>query len=421
MVCLILFQPAVIASPHPIYGQVEYVTGDPVVDALINVSSVEGFRITKTGDDGFWQVDVGHPLNWPVDTEITVTVTPANDDETWRETTQDILESGTLYVGVITINATPPNGSTDGNVSFQPPVAKSINQGFIEHTVGSTVFFDGLDSEDPDGLITGYRWDFNGDGIFDTEWSEHGIITHVFQTPGVYPTVLEVRDNDNLTDTVTITVDISKDPIVVEIIGPRFALTSEMNPFIYQLYSDITITNVTWMIDDQVVSFEQTWYHQFKKPGFYLLKVYLTDDANQTYHDVHQTQILLDTDKDLIADEIESKIGTPIWTKNNMSSLILNGNEHLLIDTDDDGMYNLFFNITAMNASQIKVENDVYLIDDDLDMVYEYKYSEDGLESYDGSEAHNQDNNTPGLSFVVIVGCVMITVGYLIHRKHHLK
>ena len=53
-----------------------------------------------------------------------------------------------------------------------------------------------------------YRWDFNEDGVWDTEFTKSSAITHRFIHPGIYSVAVEVRDIDGLSatarDTVTV-------------------------------------------------------------------------------------------------------------------------------------------------------------------------------------------------------------------------
>lgn len=44
------------------------------------------------------------------------------------------------------------------------------------------------------------RWDWEGDGVWDTSWSKTKTETHQFATGGTYNVTLEVRDSANQTD-----------------------------------------------------------------------------------------------------------------------------------------------------------------------------------------------------------------------------
>ena len=95
--------------------------------------------------------------------------------------------------------------------SYTPPP----NQNPIANITGSqigyvneTLIFSAHYSYDPDGRITGYQWDFNKDGIWDTNWLTIPTITHIYTEPGVYTVTVEVKDNRGATDTYNYTVTI---------------------------------------------------------------------------------------------------------------------------------------------------------------------------------------------------------------------
>ncbi|HEC76859.1 MAG TPA: PKD domain-containing protein [Thermoplasmatales archaeon] len=69
-----------------------------------------------------------------------------------------------------------------------------------EPQVGETITFDASDSYDPDGYITGYRWDWNGDGTWDTGWLSSPYATYSYSDAGTYRVKLQVKDNDGATD-----------------------------------------------------------------------------------------------------------------------------------------------------------------------------------------------------------------------------
>jgi len=61
-------------------------------------------------------------------------------------------------------------------------------------------FFDASSSSDPDNALEEleFRWDFDGDDVFDTDWSADTDTTHLFPAAGTYVVSLEVRDPDGL-------------------------------------------------------------------------------------------------------------------------------------------------------------------------------------------------------------------------------
>ena len=62
-----------------------------------------------------------------------------------------------------------------------------------------TMKFDASASTDyEDGHNLQYRWDFDSDGVFDTNWLTRDTISHVFDQYGTYQTQLSVRDQNKL-------------------------------------------------------------------------------------------------------------------------------------------------------------------------------------------------------------------------------
>lgn len=82
-----------------------------------------------------------------------------------------------------------------------PPEASFI----VDPLVGdlTTSFaLDGSSSSDSDtgDSIQEYRWDFDGDGSWDTPWSIDPNATHVYPVPGNYTVILEVIDSSGVVD-----------------------------------------------------------------------------------------------------------------------------------------------------------------------------------------------------------------------------
>ena len=94
--------------------------------------------------------------------------------------------------------------------SASPPVAKAkIETTAPYHTCQAIHFMDD-GSNDPDGTIVKYEWDWNNDGIFDETGPD---VYHTFDSAGPYTVQFRVTDNDGLTDTLDTALSFSVDEI----------------------------------------------------------------------------------------------------------------------------------------------------------------------------------------------------------------
>ncbi len=94
-----------------------------------------------------------------------------------------------------------------------------------EGTVDTVFTFDASsssDSEDPVGLLL-VRWDWESDGVWDSDYTDVKTAVHRFTTPGTYSVLLEVTDTGDLTAQTSIDVTVSRsaeltphDPIVID-------------------------------------------------------------------------------------------------------------------------------------------------------------------------------------------------------------
>jgi PKD repeat protein len=74
--------------------------------------------------------------------------------------------------------------------------------------VGANVAFNASASSDPDGTITKYEWDFDGNGSFETNGGTSATASHAYSAAGSVPVGLRVTDNDGLTATKTLFVSV---------------------------------------------------------------------------------------------------------------------------------------------------------------------------------------------------------------------
>ena len=105
----------------------------------------------------------------------------------------------------------------DSGLNTPPTALFSYDPEFGDVT---TVYsFNATDSWDLESLSDSLevRWDWNGDGTYDTGWSTSRTVDHQFTSAGTYDVTLQVRDSQGLTDTKVIQI------VVVEII-PEFPI-----------------------------------------------------------------------------------------------------------------------------------------------------------------------------------------------------
>ncbi len=90
----------------------------------------------------------------------------------------------------------------------QPPEAV-FNATPSSPQVGQTVQFSATGSNDPDGSVVDFRWDFNTDGIIDAVGFN---VTTQFNVAGTFRVTLTVIDNDGLTDSTSQNIQVTNLP-----------------------------------------------------------------------------------------------------------------------------------------------------------------------------------------------------------------
>jgi parallel beta-helix repeat protein len=139
------------------------------------------------GDGSSQILDISPEHSYADPGVYTVTLTVVDDDgrSSMANTTATIQ-------GVIFIN--------------NPPIATFIAPSTV--FVDQEVSFDASLSNDSDGTIVGYRWDFNSDGTFDADWITTPLITTTFSSPDSFVVTLEVIDNNDAVSPYSTTVSV---------------------------------------------------------------------------------------------------------------------------------------------------------------------------------------------------------------------
>jgi len=182
-------------------------------------------------------------------------------------------------------------GDGDGDGDNLPPIADASAGEPYQGFVGEEIEFDGSLSSDPEETELDYRWDFDGDGEWDTNWSTEATATHSYGEEGVYTVKLEVRDGGGLTNTDTATATIVTPntlPTAPEVDGETTGMIN----------TEYTYTAVSTDEDDDNISYTFDWgddtttttdflangtsteqTHTWTAAGTYTITVYATDSA----------------------------------------------------------------------------------------------------------------------------------------------
>jgi PKD repeat protein len=121
--------------------------------------------------------------------------------------------AGTAYGAALTFTTTEEVNS--------PPVAEfTITPG--EGTVLTIFNFDATSCSDPEDLTETLqvRWDWENDGLFDTDFSTNKVLNHQFTEVGTYQVILEVKDTKGLSTSTVKTLEVSIGPAPIVITAP---------------------------------------------------------------------------------------------------------------------------------------------------------------------------------------------------------
>ncbi len=160
----------------------------------------------------------------------------------------------------------------------QPPTA--VINGPTQGLVGEALGFDGNNSNDSDGVIVKYEWDF-GDGA-----TANGVkVSHSYSKAGSYQVTLTVTDDGGWSASATLAVQIEEPPAnqppaaVIE--GPSHGLVGETLAFggSGSSDSDGVIVRYAWDFGDGTTEDKVMVTHVYTQSGSYQVTLTVTDDG----------------------------------------------------------------------------------------------------------------------------------------------
>ena len=142
---------------------------------------------------------------------------------------------------------------------------------------GLELQFYGNESWDEDGSIVSYTWDF-GDG----EFAYVDNPTHIFNQNGTYEVKLTVCDNNDLCDSMVLSIFVNKPPIAVVEISKLTIMLGEIISFDASDSYDIDgeVEFYYWNFDDGYTSSQALAEHEYRNSGIYNVSLKIIDDLN---------------------------------------------------------------------------------------------------------------------------------------------
>ena len=192
---------------------------------------------------------------------------------------------GNYQVELVVTDEHGATDSTTQEVSVQ--LANVAPEALFDSTIDElTVQFDASASNDPDGEILEYAWDF-GDGQTGTGPTPE----HTYATTDAYGVTLVVTDNDGATHSLTSVVQV----FAAEVLDPTAAFTSTTDGLVLSVDATSSsppeaggpITGYAWDFGDSASADTVTATHTYAQPGTY--EVSLTVYAGERSSQITQT------------------------------------------------------------------------------------------------------------------------------------
>ena len=165
---------------------------------------------------------------------------------------------------------------------------QSVNElpvaSFTYNVDNRSVVFDASLSEDPDGEIANYSWEF-GDSI----GGYGAVVRHEYEENGTYAVALTVTDDKGGKNTTKKDLTVTKQfvptkagPVamieVVEIEELNVTVTGAKS----KAFGDASISNYTWAFGDGSSAYGETATHKYAANGTYTITLTVTDSDNAT-------------------------------------------------------------------------------------------------------------------------------------------
>lgn len=178
--------------------------GDESPTASASVSSYQADTDETLTFDGSPSTSTGHTIvryQWDFDGDGTFDSDSSSPTATYSfsnpglysvtlKITNDIWLTDTTHSELIRVGSLTPDVTADPTTGTAP--------------LSVTFTFDAIDPID--GQVEKFLWDFDGNGIFEQEYTSPGTASHTYSTPGTYTATVKILDTGNISITRQITI-----------------------------------------------------------------------------------------------------------------------------------------------------------------------------------------------------------------------
>jgi PKD repeat protein len=189
------------------------------------------------------------------------------------------VSAGTYTVKLTVTDDGGATGTTTTTVSVAPPANVPPTAAFTPTTNALALAVDASASNDPDGSVVSYAWDFG-----DNAKASGKTATHSYAAAGTYTVTLTVTDNQGATGTTTQSVTVQKAPNVPP--TASFALNSTGLAVSVDGTSssdvDGTVASYAWNFGDGATATGVTATHTYAASGSYTVTLTVTDNDGGT-------------------------------------------------------------------------------------------------------------------------------------------
>ncbi len=316
--------------------------------------------------------------------------------------------------GTPTASPSPGPGPGPGPTPDTNNAPNADAGGPYQALVGTDITFDGSESSDPDDDDIQYRWDFDNDGTYDTDYSDEATATSSYDTPGTYTVKLQVKDDGGKTDTDTAQVTIlqpNNPPTAPEVTAP------EIEEDFFGGNKDVSypFTALSTDADDDDLQYTFDWGDASNDTVTMFLANATLAEVNHTYPSAGK-YVLSVTANDNQTDSEATDL--TIW----IDAIPVNKTNEIgyITDDDSDGVYDTFH--PGMTAVE-RLDNGSYLIDEDGDEAWDWIFDPetDTLTQYHEGETETPADYTWLFLVILIILLFLIIVGYLYRRQQQQK